>query len=255
MENSIYPSKGTDLTAWNNAIYLSLTNHFKIVTNLYAKGVRILVMPNAVDLTKVPEYNGGLTSGGVSVNDGAFVRGRIIFFNTNLIATLNLAKSNCPNLKIYTPDVFALLDNVLTNAASYGLTNFTAAGNSIDALTAVNYSHISAATNGNGTNYIFWDPTDPTAKFHAVIADTVQQMISPVQFSGIAPVNTSNRLDVVNVPVGMSGQVLFSTNLAQANWLTNSTFSSVTNPQSIFVSPTNSARFYRLQFPWQWTWP
>ena len=30
---------------------LSLTNHFVAITNLYAKGARTLIMPNAVDFT------------------------------------------------------------------------------------------------------------------------------------------------------------------------------------------------------------
>ena len=36
---------------------LSLTNHFVAITNLYAKGARTLVMPNAVDITEVPDYD------------------------------------------------------------------------------------------------------------------------------------------------------------------------------------------------------
>ena len=48
---------GTNMTQWTNAINQSLTNHFKAITNLYhAKGARTLIMPNAVDLTKVPFY-------------------------------------------------------------------------------------------------------------------------------------------------------------------------------------------------------
>ena len=246
------PPNGTNLTTWTTNINLHLTNQFRVITNLYAKGCRTLIAPNAADVTTVPFYNGSYS------NYLTFVRQRIISYNTNFAGMLKQIQSSpsYPGLTIYSPDIFSLLNNIFTNAASYGMTNTLVSGQPMDAIEAVNYGFPAAVVNGYGTNYIFWGPFgDPTAKFHAVIADTVQQMISPVQFSGIASVNTSNRLDLVNVPVGMSGQVLFSTNLAQANWLTNSTFISVTNPQSIFVSPTNSARFYRLQFPWQWTWP
>ena len=43
---------------WTDAINQSLTNHFQALTNLYGKGARTMVMPNAVDITKVPIYVG-----------------------------------------------------------------------------------------------------------------------------------------------------------------------------------------------------
>ena len=208
------PPNGTNLTTWTTNINLHLTNQFRVITNLYAKGCRTLIAPNAADVTTVPFYNGSYS------NYLTFVRQRIISYNTNFAGMLKQIQSSpsYPGLTIYSPDIFSLLNNIFTNAASYGMTNTLVSGQPMDAIEAVNYGFPAAVVNGYGTNYIFWGPFgDPTAKFHAVIADTVQQMISPVQFSGIASVNTSNRLDLVNVPVGMSGQVLFSTNLAQAN--------------------------------------
>ena len=47
----------------------------------------------------------------------------------------------------------------------------------------------------------------------------------------------------------------FVNDLAQTNWLTNSFFAVSNVTQTTFVNPTNSQRFYRLKFPWQWTWP
>ena len=52
---TIYPS--TNIVTWTNAINQSLTNHYRVVTNLYARGARTLVMPNAVDITEIPQYN------------------------------------------------------------------------------------------------------------------------------------------------------------------------------------------------------
>ena len=46
----------TNTTVWTNAISLSLSNHFQALTNLYLKGARTLIMPNAVDITVVPYY-------------------------------------------------------------------------------------------------------------------------------------------------------------------------------------------------------
>ncbi len=41
------------MAAWNNAINSSLANHSQAISTLYAKGARTLIMPNAVDITKV----------------------------------------------------------------------------------------------------------------------------------------------------------------------------------------------------------
>ena len=276
---SIYPS--VNPTTWNNAITLSLTNHYSIITNLYAKGVRTLILPNAVDITEIPNY-----SGISSTNDKAFIRSRCNYFNTNLTALMGQMQKLHPDLKIYVPDIFSLLDNVLTNAASYGLTNALLSGHTTDAVDYYYSLHLAAQTNGLGTNFVFWDSTDPTAQMHELVADTVQQMISPVQISGLTQINGSNRLDVVNMPVGLNGFLDGSTNLAQAsNWTLATNFNSTSTAQSIFVAapqlpfllagfggssslPGSSgassgtgtpayynAQFYRLRFPYAWNWP
>ncbi|HTB84262.1 MAG TPA: SGNH/GDSL hydrolase family protein [Candidatus Sulfotelmatobacter sp.] len=249
------PPAGTNLITWTTAINLHLTNHFKIITNLYAKGCRVLVAPNAADVTSIPEFNGL-----ENTNYNNFVRQRISAFNSNYVAMLHqiVTNSSYPNLTIYVPDVFTLVNNVLTNAAAYGLTNaLSNQGNGLQPIDVLETPSLSPwALNGPGTNYIFWDDLgNPTAKFHELIADTVQQMLSPAVLAGITPVNGSNRIDAVNLPVGMNGTILYATNVSQITWLTNSTFSATNLTQSLFVNPTNSARFYSLKFPWQWTWP
>jgi hypothetical protein len=113
-----------------------------------------------------------------------------------------------------------------------------------------------------------------------------------VQFSAIKQVNGSNRLDVVNMPVGLAGFVENSTNPVPGSWTSVTNFTSLTSAQSIFI-PTpplpagfgsgltnisggvgdinpndpstnapgtnsffNSAgQFYRLRFPYSWNWP
>ena len=283
--NNLYPS--LSLNAWNNAINSSLNNHYNIITNLYAKGVRTIILPNTVDITETPSFNQ------LSVSTKNFVRGRVIYFNTNLLTTISRAKAACFGLTIYVPNVFNLLDNVITNAAYYGLTNATLTGQPIDAIYF--YGNAATTNSGLGANFIFWDSTDPTAQMHEVLADTVQQMISPVQIGGLVQINGSNRLDLVNVPVGLNGFLDNCTNLAQASWTSVVNFNSAANAQSIFVitpplpanfgssgsggsggsggppmpgsgsggttvTDTNSyvnsaAQFYRLRFPYAWNWP
>jgi phospholipase/lecithinase/hemolysin len=266
-------------SAWNNAITSSLNNHYNIITNLYAKGVRTLILPNTVDITEIPAFNQT-----ISTTVKNFVRARVNYFNTNLLATVSRAQTACPGLTIYVPNVFALLDNVITNAAYYGLTNATSSGQPIDAQTY--YNSTETTNNGLGANFIFWDSTDPTAKMHEVLADTVQQLISPVQVAGLSQVNGSNRLDLVNVPVGLNGFLDGCTNLALGGWSSVTNFNSLAPTQSIYVvapqlpfypggyggngsiypgvPSTNvvtvtpvyyNSQFYRLRFPYAWNWP
>ena len=106
-----------------------------------------------------------------------------------------------------------------------------------------------------GATYLWWDSWDPTAKAHAVMADTVQQMISPVKISNLTLLTGSNRLDVANVPIGLSGYVEGRTNLVLGSWTSVTNFDSTSATQAIFVPASGPWRFYRLRFPFAWTWP
>jgi phospholipase/lecithinase/hemolysin len=289
-------NNGTNLLAWTTAISQHLANHLTAITALYAKGCRTLIAPSAADITETPEYNNSPPAW------RAFVRQQIISFNASYSAMLQQIAASSPGLTIYNPDIFSLLDNVLTNAASYGLTNAVydagegTGPQSIDAIDAYYYGMLnSISLNGPANNYIFWDPISPTAQFSEVIADNVQQYLSPVQFRSITAVNSSNQvnvtLNVTNLPVGLSGFVDGCTNLAQAVWTPVTGFNSVSISQSIsviappFVLPdgytnysgggpvdinpndppsTNSVsgppfvsmpQFYSLRFPFAWQWP
>jgi phospholipase/lecithinase/hemolysin len=250
--------------------------------------MRTLVAPNAVDLTKLPQYN--------SYPSRAFIRQRIIEFNNAYAIRLNQIKASSPGLTVFMPDLFALLDDVEANAAKYNLTNVL---DDYGNVTSVQQNLIpaqAALLNGPGANYIWWGPIAPTARFHEVIADYVQQIISPVQIGSLTQINGSNRLDVVNTPVGLNGFLEGSTNLATASWTSVASFSSTTATQSIFVltpplpanfgssgsggsggggpptpgsgtgsgtgtgTDTNSyvssvVQLYRLRFPYAWNWP
>jgi thermolabile hemolysin len=268
---------GTSLSQWTNAINQSQINHYKAATNLYAKGARTLIMPNAVDLSTIPEFN-------QSVNTN-FIRQRCLDYNIAFSNTLNRIRTSCPDLTLYSPDFFALLTNMIAHPASYGLTNLLDRGRSVDALDAQNFGYPRAATNGYGTNYIFWNVDNPTAMVHAWMANNVQQLISPVRIARLTLFNGSNRLDLVNVPIGQNGLVLGCTNvvseyiLAPSNWTANASFISVSATQSVFVLVPGAApnpgfslaagplppgpitvpdiawQLYRLQFPYAWTWP
>ncbi len=185
--NYLNSSHGTNTADWASALNLSLTNHLKVITNLYSKGVRNLVLPNAVDIMKVPYFVGALDFQGQSVD--------------------------------------ALSDESFANKS----------------------------VNGPGTNHVFWDNLDPSAKASAVIADVAQRLISPAKINGLAPAGGSNQLSLVNVPLGLNGFVDGSTNFA--NWTPAQSVSSTNATQTVNVPTSGSARFYRLRFPFAWSWP
>jgi phospholipase/lecithinase/hemolysin len=244
-----YPAlnNGTDMNAWTNAMNLSLTNHFKAITNFYQKGARTLIMPNVVDLSTIPQFN-------TSANTN-FVHQRCLDYNIAFAATLNRARTNSlyPGLTIYAPDFFTLLTNILASPASYSVTNALYSGHSIDVI--YDPSLANKYTNGPGTNYIFWDRTDPSAKVHMWMANTAQQLISPAQISQLIAFNGSNRLALANVPIGQNGLVLSCTNLAAPIWKTNATFVGTNVAQSVYVAATNAPAYYRLRYLYSWTWP
>jgi phospholipase/lecithinase/hemolysin len=268
---------------WTAAINQSQTNHLQIITSLYAKGIRTLILPNAVDISEIPAFNNDAAAG--VMHNGC------VAYNVAFSNTINQAKALCPGLTIYTPDYFTLLNNVLAQPASYGLTNaLINYGQGNVSIDAIEYLYPACNTNGPGTNYIFWDDMDPTAMLHEIMADVAQQLVSPVQISKLIPLNGSNQLNVANIPIGLNGFVDGTTNLPLTYWTSLQNITSTNPTQSIFVtvpplpagfspggsggsggpppppgssgSNTNSvqtfngySQFYRLQFPYAWTWP
>ena len=239
MQN-IYPS--TSLATWNNAMNGSLANHSQAITNLYAKGARTLIMPNAVDITKIPQYS-GLASG-----DKSFIRQRVIDYNTAFAAMLDQARVSLPGVKVYMPDMFALFDDLVAHPGNYGLVNPGTAALGDPNLTDYSFD-------GPGADYDFWDPFDPTAKVHEIAADTVQQLISPVNITNLVLLDGSNRLDAANIPISLNGSVDGSSNLVSGTWTPVADIDSTNTTQAIFVPAPSPWQFYRLRFPFAWSQP
>jgi len=242
------PFTTNNIAVWTNAINQSVTNHWRALTNLYyAKGARTLVMPNAVDITEVPAYTQAIPE------YKSFIRARVIDFNTGFAAMLNQARASLPGITIYAPDFYTLLDNMLTNAATYGLTNALQDGHSIGAVDDSSLTDLSL--NGPGGNYIFWDDSDPTARAQEVMADITQQLISPATISNLTLFSGSNRLAVANIPLGLNGFVDGETNVVLGSWTSVTNITSTNATQMIFVPPSGPQQFYRLRFPFAWSWP
>lgn len=267
----------TDVNVWTINIQNDLNYELQAITTLYNKGVRTIIMPNVVDLTKIPFFQ----QFGFNNTFTALVHQECIAYNTAFSKMLDQARAACPGLTIYQPNFFGLLDDVLVNAANYGLTNMVQDGISIDAMDF--YNATCTTNNGLGANFVYWDSLDPSARFHAVIADFTQQTVSPVQIARVTALsNGSNQLAIVNVPMGLNGFIEGSTNLAAPNWTSLQSISSVAPAQSYLVPApapvlgtknsqvkpkditppgpggtvvVTALEFYRLNYPYAWNWP
>ena len=144
------------------------------------------------------------------------------------------------------PDMFALLDNIVAHPGNYGLINVTS-----DAI-AAGYA---SPFNGTGAYYLFWDPWNPTAKALEIMADTVQQMVSPVRINDVTSMIGTNRLDLANAPIGLTGFVDGRTTVASGSWTSLTNFTPASAGQAVFVRASGPRQFYRLRFPFAWSYP
>lgn len=236
---------GTNISLWTNAINQSLTNHFRAVTNLYAKGARTLIMPSAVDLMQVPYYVNYAPA------SKRFVRQQIQDFNAGFVAMLNQAQGTRPGLTIHAPDFLSVLDKLVAHAPDFGLTNALKNGQTVDALQ--DPSLPDKTPNGRGTNHIFWDNMHPTAKVQARILEEVQQLLSPARISSFSVRTGWSRLELTSLPLGRNGFVEGSTN--GVDWTSVGTIISTNATQVLSHPAIESQQFYRLRFPFSWAWP
>jgi phospholipase/lecithinase/hemolysin len=277
-------------SAWNNAINTGTNDELLTIKSLYGKGVQTLVMPNVVDISQVPYFSQNYNTASLQMMHNESIAYNLAFSNM-----LNIARAQCPLMTIYEPDFFTLLNNVLANGTAYGLTNALLYNGTFNAtIDALEYYDYKTTTNSLGTNFIYWDDLDPSAKLHEIMADETKQMIAPVQISQETPLSPqgasicTNVLTLVNVPVGLSGFVEGMTNLSYNGsvWTTMTNFASIAPVQPVFVnSPalppialegitgsiypgggsgngpvsTNAIasywQAYRLRFPMAWYWP
>jgi hypothetical protein len=173
-----------------------------------------------------------------------FVRQRVVDFNAGFSNLLQQIRTSYPDLNVVSPDFFRLIDQIIAQPVGYGMTN--------TAESAV-YDYSYTSFTGPGTNFLFWDQYHPTAKAQEILADTAQQMLSPTKFTSGVAAGGSNQFNVINVPIGLNGFVEGSTNLT--SWLPVQNFTSTNATQSITVPANGPRQFYRLRFPFAWSWP
>ena len=155
--------------------------------------------------------------------------------------------ASLPGLKIYMPDMFALLDDMVARPGNYGLVN--ASGGAY--ATYDGYY----TWNGPRNNWLWWDPWDPTAMAHEIMGDVAQAVASPARITNVTSLVGSNRLSLASVPIGLNGFVDGRTNLVLGTWTQLTNFTSTAATQSVYVRTSGARWYYRLRFPFAWSWP
>ncbi len=243
----IPPYTASDLPAWTNFINQSVSRHVQMVTNLYNKGARFLLMPNAADIMAVPNYNDTAT------NDKAFIRDRVIEFNAAFETAMANQAASKAGLVIYRPKVFSFFEQVIANPSAYGLVNPFPNNAAAYDLPNANKQY------GPGLNYVFWDYYHPTAMFQMHLAEFFQRAIAPPKVGSIAVSGGNVQMQVANIPLGRAGAIQGSATLS-APWANDFP---INEPAAVGGATTKSYtfpasgpnRFYRVGFPVVWTWP
>lgn len=224
---------------WNGLIAQSVANLSNAVSVLYADGARWILVPNQVDLSRLPL----VLDSGLPFFVQTYLRGKVDQFNTALAAALMAIANTRSDLKLITPDIHAKFTNLLVNLGTYGFTQADP-----DALDDPQLSDQSFA--GPGKDYLFWDPIHPTTKAHLLVAQWFYQALPATPQKPqltIAASGSTLQLTLTNLQVSQAYTVQTSTNLS--TWADVTTINATNSLQqwstSVGSSPQN---YFRLKF-------
>ena len=165
-------SQGLNDTFWNGQITQSVGNLSNAVVRLYADGARLIIVPNQVDLSRIP----------LVVDSGqlflplleAYLQGKVQQFNGALAAALAEVARARPDLLLVNLDVYSRLNDLLSNLSGNGFTKADPDALDDPALADKSFT-------GPGRDYVFWDPIHPTTRAHALAADWFYAVVPVVE--------------------------------------------------------------------------
>ena len=231
-------TNGISEVFWTNLIARSVGNLSNAVVQLYADGARTIVVPNQVDLSRIPL----VLDSGYPTSVFAYLSNKVSQFNGGLGSALTAIAQSKPGLQLVTPDVYARFNDLLANLAAGGFTKADPDALNDPALADKSFT-------GPGSNYVFWDAIHPTTKAHALIAqwfyEALPQTASQPQLS-IAANGGPLQLTLGNLLVGQVYTVQTSTNLSA--WSDFTTLNA-TNAVQEWSAPFSSSplEFFRLK--------
>lgn len=217
-------AQGLNDTFWNGLINQSVANLSNAVVRLYADGARLVVVPNQVDLSRIPLV---LDSGQPFLPLlEAYLQGKVKQFNTTLAAALADVARTRPDLQLVNLDVYGKFDTLLGNLGSNGFTRADPDALSDTALADKSFT-------GPGADYVFWDPIHPTTRAHALVADWMYSALPVVE----------PPLETLNLAFNGGGLQLNFTNLRPGQLYTLQTSSNLVDwADAGTLSATNAAQ-------------
>ena len=231
-----YKQHWFDDAGWDRQIAYSVGSVSNAVVALYAKGARFLLVPNTVDVTRIPLIN---PLPGFSRD---YLRGKVEQFNGQLAEALDKIEPAYPALKLFRMDFYSQVNALLANASAYGFTE-----TKIDAISDVTL--LDKSFDGPGANYVFWDPIHPTTKAHGIIADWFQAAVAPLS-PQVDVVARGTGLDLTLRQLHLGKTYILQTSSHLSAWMDADSFSTVTSSLTTSVTNDLSHRFFRVKW-----WP
>lgn len=137
---------------------------------LNANGAQRVVVPNQIDASSAPFFNGYGPAGLNTAGTRQLLRGLTQAFNTQLDTMLDqLMADPTFQVQVYPVDMFGLFETIKADPAAYGFTE-----------PSKPYLPVGASQAADPKGYLFWDPIHPTTEGHRLIAKAAYSAIIPV---------------------------------------------------------------------------
>ncbi|PYJ84026.1 MAG: hypothetical protein DME22_14195 [Verrucomicrobia bacterium] len=219
---------------WDGQITYSVGSLSNAVVALYSKGARFILVPNTVDVTRIPLIN---PLPGFSRD---YLRGKVQQFNRQLAEALDRIEPAYPALKLFRVDFYSQVNALLANAYAYGFTK-----TSIDAISDLTL--FDKRFDGPGADYVFWDPIHPSTKAHGMIADWFQAVVAPLS-PRVDVVAHGAELDLTLGRLHLGKTYLLQRSADLSAWSDVNSFSVVSSNFTTSVTNDLSQAFFRVKW-------
>ena len=163
---------------------------------LIAAGAKQILVPNAPSLESTPAIGDAIPSFFVADDISNNLDRRVNRFNNLLDRTLAQIATRHPNVSIYDVDVNGLLDSVITDPATFGLSNVTVpVVNETELFINMNPNPYPTVTSPTGFinvpppvifESLFWDGVHPTTVAHGIFAGAAINSLLAGPLSNVA---------------------------------------------------------------------
>ena len=227
----------TNVVAVNQSIQAELRNNSNTVQRLYELGARAILWENqrcadARDLLLLGSYRAGLEDG--------YLR----HINADLVTAMDAFSQTHPDVRIYFADFHALWDEIYASPESFGFTEIIR-----DALGDTNL--LDKSFTGPGADYLYWDNSHPTTKFHTLLASLHLEALANAVLEKLEAklANGSATIGMNHLLIGRDYTLQTSSDLTSWNDVQTFTASAGTNQVLQALETGTRSVFYRLQ--WQ----